>query len=118
MPKRQKLIIDREEWLRGDEDHSMLLDNEGKRCCVGIYLKSCGVDDEVMLYTPDVESLVELHHEILPEPARWMFGEDGDVPKLIDLYKDNDSGELGDCEREQVITEKFAAYGVEVSFVN
>lgn len=119
--KRQKLVIDREIWLRGDDESSMLFNSsDGRSCCVGIYLEDCGVPDDVMDGIPDVAQLVaHVGDEILPKRAAWLLDEEGkDVAAKIDLYLHNDSDEIGEGEREEMVAERFAEYGVDVSFIN
>jgi hypothetical protein len=116
--ERQTLVIDREVWLRGDPFLSKLLDDRGKRCCVGIYLQSCGMADEVLRDMRSVDGLVATYgDEVLPERARWMY--DGrDVPKWNRIYNRNDATGVDEDKREADIAAKFAAYGVDVTFIN
>lgn len=131
--EKQKLVIDRNVWLRGDP-RSYLLRYDGKRCCIGIYLGACGVPDEKLKNQADVTSLVTSHGSAaLPPEARWMWedfeGEQTDVPGSEYIYGINDMRPMAEREdskhyvvseadRERKVREFFARHGVEVEFIN
>lgn len=69
----KELVIDRKIWLRakredakkwklGDATGSYLLrEQDGKRCCLGIYLAACGVPDVLLEAVASPGGLVRIH---------------------------------------------------------
>lgn len=126
MKELKTLVIDRNVWLRGRDAYatSALLREDGKRCCVGIYLQSCGIEDDRLLKKDFAHSLPENE---LPEEARWLVSveefedehlnydssEDGST-----LYSTNDSMELSEKMREYLVKRKFRKHGIKVEFIN
>lgn len=124
-----KLVIDRKIWLRGEgSDVSKLLrSSDQKRCCVGIYLGACGVEDVSMQDVSDANILN--FREPLPEGAQWLRNYQA-KETAGDLYEANDY-RICPCDenldehlfnteegREQRIKEVFLHHGVEVEFIN
>jgi hypothetical protein len=121
----KKFTIDRNIWLRGESDDSSELfrATDKRMCCVGIYLKECGVPLDHLLGRG-----VPLK-EFTPEEALWLFpavaSSTGhlhpDQSKLAgNLYVENDvvACHLDDeSDREKAIKRYFAEAGVEVDFV-
>ena len=86
----EEFVIDREKWARGERysdktfkayDREIrqriknyLLGEDGKQCCLGLYLSECGVTDKTLqgLSTPR-----EVHPSI-PESAAWLVIENGE----------------------------------------
>lgn len=119
----QKLIIDRNEWLRGEgSDASYLLRaTDGKMCCLGIYALSCGLTKDMIrsCRAPTSVSRSVLFdngptpRSLFEEKAPWLFDDSEEVAELIDI---NDEG----CKstREANLAAIFARHGVEVEFIN
>lgn len=119
-----KLVIDRETWVRGDSMNAALINNKGQRCCLGFYLRACGVPDEHMREIGDPETMLQRTSAKVPEQAQWLIAKASplDLPKqntaCNELIHDNDGGFFKETVREKEIAKKFAAHGVEVVFVD
>lgn len=118
----QKLVIDRSKWLRGEgSDKSELLrEEDGKMCCLGFYLEQCGVsrDNISGKRIPGDVPRVDAEIPVVPE---WLI-ETGTRCMSSDVCQNlmikNDSEHTHDSAREEYIAEKFAAQGIEVTFVD
>ena len=109
-----ELIIDREIWLRGETDSYLMRESDGKKCCLGIYLESCGVDSNSLKQITDAPALpVEL-----PEQAGWLM--DGNVNSDLGahLMSANDDGQIRPIEREREIRHFFYQVGITLRFIN
>ena len=110
-----KLIIDRDIWLRGEGSgwSYLLREEDSKMCCLGIYLKECGVPSEKLLYMTSPYQLVK----IIPPEAGWLLGSSSiDTCSLMEL---NDEKKIEkEDEREEKIAYIFAKHNIEVEFVN
>lgn len=118
----KEFTIDRATWLHGDiqrmfgttTEGSCLLDGDGNRCCLGFYLKACGVSDRKMLLElgpADVENI--------PKQARWLTRGDTELTESkigCQLIRVNDSKKLHPATRERKIKELFASQGVTLKF--
>jgi hypothetical protein len=131
-----KLVIDRNVWLRGEGSDASRLKrgSDGKFCCIGLYLKECGVDDFYLEGIPDAPKLVSIHSSnVLPVQAGWLVRLPSafDAPSGGAFYEANDYeipkedlSELeevifkNEAEREKKIKEMFLVHGVEVEFIN
>jgi hypothetical protein len=119
----KQLVIDRSRWLRGNPDDSCLLDRNGKMCCLGFYLKSCGAADVELLEAGSPACLT--HH---PRPAKWLVvnvarddlheATQLDSNRCTALMQVNDSVEWTDENREREIAHLFHRQGIEVEFVD
>lgn len=122
-----KLVIDRRVWLRGEggEGSYLLRESDGKRCCLGIYLKSLGVSDELLA---NQEYPVCIPSEFIPVEALWLVTDDGQNSALVDDLTYLNDGIISErhafgCstkteeDRERRIAEHFLRMGVEVEFV-
>lgn len=110
---KRTLRIPRREWLRGEgSDESYLYrEEDGKKCCVGIYLEGCGVPlDELA----QVSVANEIEDYVIPVEASWLL-EDSDLVER-ELYSQNDNEDLTEEAREAIIRESFAKHGVEVVY--
>ncbi len=119
----KEFTIDRSKWLRGEVFpgvNSVLCDRDGRKCCLGFYLESCGVSPGALTDEPCPEDVA---HDI-PEEAEWLvYGKYGDDPKdsvfAEALISANDEvSDYTEEEREQLITGVFADRGVTVHFVD
>jgi hypothetical protein len=134
-----KLTIPREIWLRGEGgDKSRLFRrDDGKMCCIGIYLRDLGVPVEKLTGCSSATSLHYMYGgglECVPKEAKWLLKTD-DFSSLIctpkealELYRANDAilaypeGKdepyfQTEEDRESAIKGLFATHGVEVEFV-
>ena len=118
-------VIDRALWLRGGgaKSTSCLLNDEGKRCCLGFYGKACGLTDGMQLHTADPEQLDLASKKALGVAgASWLFQEDEyrntNSGTTNNLIFENDSRYSTDEKREAVITRIFAENGITVTFIN
>ena len=109
-----ELIIDRKIWLRGEIDSFLVRESDGKKCCLGIYLESCGVKRDRLLQIQDPAYLeVEL-----PEQARWLMAGHQNSDQAGFLMKANDDQQAGPTEREEEIRYFFRQIGITVRFIN
>lgn len=109
----RKLVIDRKVWLRGERASYLLRRHDRKMCCVGIYLKACGVPEEKFKGLAGIISVPEKVK--FPEEAEWLRGLD---TLLYGLYAVNDALDLTEIQREAKIVKLFAQRDVEVTFIN
>lgn len=116
--------IDRRIWLKGEGNKTSFLHRkeDGKECCVGQFLRQCGIP---------VENLTEIQSannkrlvDQLPEEAEFLVEEQCYFPTALSstiaslLYETNDSPGFLEVEREERITRYFAMGGHEVVFTN
>jgi len=116
-----KLTIDRTVWLRGEgpEPSRLRRESDGKMCCIGIFLKECGVTDAVLTGATTASNVEEHvppeYREFLINPLHGdRFERDSDIYRLYDT---NDDKTLHDHVREERIIDRFANHGIEVEFV-
>ena len=118
----RKLVINRGRWYRGrgPELSRLLRPTDTLMCCLGIYLESCGVPEELLSGAPYPTG--SALRQAIPEHARWLLEpEPPDDDKMSDrtlLATTNDAEHVSDRERERIIRRTFAKHGVEVSFVD
>ncbi len=112
-----KFVVDRRTWYRGfGRDESMLLREDGKRCCIGFVAKQCGVADA---YIENIGAISVLNPEDRAKFPIWMKTtskmQNG---TLQEAYIINDDKYMDDVEREQRLKALFAKYGDEIVFEN
>lgn len=83
-----ELTIPRKEWLHGEgnEASSLLRPSDCKRCCLGHYLKACGLKDQD-LQNFTAPSQLEDAGITIPDQARW----------LLDIYSNSYSTDSNHC---------------------
>lgn len=115
-----KFTIERDKWLRGNESNSCLLNDRGKRCCLGFFGQACGLTDNQLLSKSAPGNVGMIGSD---EWNRTMFLKTGEdfVPYLHSmeanmLMRINDGTKYTDEERERLIIEEFAKLGIEVEF--
>ena len=120
-PKRG-FTIDRRVWLRGEPHGSRLYrPADRKQCCVGIYLRACGVSTRALSDQATAASLVEDGRAQMPSRAKWLLSGDYALSwaeSSVDgqrLYGMNDSPE--ETGREERIEAIFARHGEAVRFI-
>lgn len=120
--------IERSSWIRGEGAKARLLrTKDQKRCCMGFFLKSLGVEDDSLRAEKTVAQLLlkETHDgedfktiSIL-EKQSWLFSSPGaDSEAAIHLMLTNDKPYLDDHRREIDISMAFLAQGIRVWFDN
>lgn len=110
-----EFVISRKKWLRGESStHSYLLRPEdGKQCCVGIFLTACGTPAEDLLSQKVAERTMRAPEWLTDRNA---FGTEMPKKDVDHLYTLNDSPKLPEDVREAEIAAIFARNGVTVSF--
>lgn len=108
---RGTLVIDRRIWLRGEAE-SCLLRRDGKMCCIGIYLKACGIPDTSLV---GLGSPFHARNAVVPE---WLLDRESwsNSHLALILIQSNDDQSLGEAEREERIASYFSSAGVTVVF--
>ena len=121
----QDLVVYRELWLTNGVGDSMLLDEKGRMCCLGMYLDDEGYpllhkttpSDVVGINTNPCENdhlnwLVSITEEKRPDgTAFW-----ADSYRALRLMQINDSEEIQMGAREHHLRMAFHSYGVRVRF--
>ena len=96
----------------------LLRAQDGKMCCLGFYMKKCGLTDEQIKGIPDPISLSQ--NMQIPKKAHWLIGNGGyknskDAMRLMDI---NDNLESLEEYKEKSITKIFSKHDVQVKFIN
>lgn len=117
--------IDRETWHRGQGSNtSQLLLENGNKCCLGFYLKACGISD-LVIYNKGTPKMVANELENSDEQSKipsWLLIPADRKRHYINsdscraLINYNDVSSTTDEEKEAKIKEVFAANGVTVTF--
>ena len=112
-----EFTIDRKTWLRGmNTDESVLLDGDGRQCCLGFYSSACGVASSGIAGRSFPSSIRPRLQEM-----SWLFEWDHETTEgaIEDtLTTVNDRSTIEDSEREETITRYFADQGITVNFIN
>lgn len=116
----EKLTIHVKNWLhregRGSVTSCLLRPEDGKRCCLGIYLEdNCGVSPDVLcdIATPDM-----LPHDILGRLPKWLLIHRNNTRLAEALMSANDQVEERDeAETRALVQKLFAEADVEVEFI-
>lgn len=119
-----KLVIERKRWLRGHSD-GVLLNTEGKMCCLGFACDALGAEPDAMLGAGTPEDLDELFQGLTRLPETYKEEDLAfkrgtryfDTNVVDDAVEANDSMHITDAEREPKIKEILARAGFEVEFV-
>ena len=110
--------IDVDKWLRGKGSINsyLLRPEDGRQCCIGLYLTACGIPDEVL----NLKRAAGTISCDLPNDALWLMDSsmDGDIDSDIAeiFYYDNDSQQLTESERRTRIRRQFSLAGIQVLF--
>lgn len=113
---------DRKKWARGRPGingkarFNLLLDGCGNMCCLGIYLRACGVSAEDILGACDPN---DMDNSAVPDEAQWLFKEgniDGASEDTCGLVLCNDKSTRQTAD-EKLITAIFAKHDVDFQFV-
>lgn len=134
---RDRFTIKRSEWARGARTRSgavnSLLRKDNKKCCLGIYAEHCGIELVVLEASP-LDIVCRLGWEGTPANYRDLLVATGrrcerlDGPGRVGIFSNtraavelmaiNDQSRISDKRREELLKEAFAAYGIEVEFVD
>jgi hypothetical protein len=122
----KKFVIDRSKWYPSEVHDDILyiggsLYNNGRMCCLGVFLKANGYTDTQMngLFMPEDflkqdECDRELFDLLITESEAGPFTSSLFANAAADI---NDKPNLNTQERERKIIELFASKGIEVTFV-
>lgn len=131
-------VIKRSEWLRGEGaiNSYLLREEDGKRCCVGIYARACGVPDDHLAgqswpmspsQAKDCANTrigwAEPKPWVLPE-GHWLLERLHDLTEgftnlsnINDARMDNtDFATFREDDRERLVAKVFARHGITVTF--
>jgi len=114
-----KLVIDRQRWLRGEEDSFLLRSDDNKMCCLGFYslalgLKEVDILDVACPNEVDFLSAGQEYPDWIYKNVAMRVDHSDDINKLM---RYNDDVYIPSEVREEKIRETFAKHGVEVEFV-
>lgn len=128
----QKFTLDRSRWYRGKGPggSALLRASDGKMCCLGLYLESCGVPHGELTWKVYPSG----SKDRLPAEGQWLatdddtrrtysvpsYDKDSTLPTFASNFiaYTNDDRSIDDEEREKILTKAFAENGVEVTFVD
>lgn len=116
-----EFTINVENWLRGTgEDMSFLhRSQDGKECCVGQYLRACGMPVEAINNIKAGRQIIVGRNSALPPQARWLVNREGiwhDTEDATELYSCNDDQIMSEQFRRKEIVRLFGLNGVQVKF--
>jgi hypothetical protein len=118
MKEVKSFTIDRANWLQGEgsADSYLIRSRDGKQCCLGFYLLSCGLPEE---YLTNRRSLIGLSEKMMTLTPDWLLDEntEGVSWACHNIMLMNDDCTFAPLsEKEASITTSFKAAGIEVSF--
>ena len=107
-----KFSINRNTWLRGEgaEASRLLRFADKKMCCLGFYLRACGVPTQILLGANTPYAI----RGSVPKEAAWLLHPY--VADMSALMEENDSYYVTEKGRERRIKEIFARHSVLVEF--
>jgi hypothetical protein len=112
----EKLVIDRNIWLRGEGGIKsyLLRESDKKKCCIGILMSSLLniVDDKILGESTAISN--EWLVSLIPQKMEWLKN----FSTMNEFYDTNDNSTISDEEREKKLTKLFAAQNIEVEFIN
>jgi hypothetical protein len=109
-----KFIVERKTWYRGNgSSSSMLLRDDGTRCCIGFVGKQCGIADGILLHRGAAH---QVDAPIRKWPVWFKVGEA--ASPLSEAYTINDDPSLSEPVREEKLISLFAENGDEIVFVD
>lgn len=125
--KATSFVIDRSRWIRGEggQESRLHRKNDGRMCCVGMYLEACGVPRYALtdIYTATtflgyyLGSKFDLK-EVGLEDLAWLYNSEVEHELYLtnDKHYDEGGNVIGAERREAVLTGLFAKAGVTVTF--
>lgn len=122
------LTVKRSEWARGDINGPSSLVNEiDKKCCLGFFMKKCGVSYKKMKLCPtpnDVEYKNEILFKKVPQLVSFVReDEESRCPLRNTNFCDvamiiNDDKRINEETRENRLIELFKNHNIKLKFVN
>jgi hypothetical protein len=122
--KRSKWLRGEDCWMRGEEDENvsvLLRPSDGKQCCMGQVASQCGVPDEELKLVPTYDELLcdhDFNGQLLSPFVKEDEGFTNEVDWLSQCYSTNDDPGMTDEDRERILTDRFAAHGHTLTFVD
>ena len=116
------LTISRAVWLRGERESMLYRPEDGKMCCLGIYLESLGVSKESMKGCDTPGHYYGDRKAGRPKTPAWLLRYDGMIRPYAStlamrLMEVNDNPDYTDEEREWLIEDGFGYVGIQVRFI-
>ncbi len=116
---KHSFIIRESEWLHreGGLKSQFLRAEDKKKCCIGIFLISCGILEEQLVGVKTPEIFIK-NGGVLPQQAKWLIEKDGTsgLAKYLMTRNDMEFG-LTEEKQKEAIKKGFAQGGVEAIFV-
>jgi len=117
-----KFTVVRKNWARGGRN-TTLLNEDGKRCCLGFLAKECGYADRDTAMTGLPSSLVEETGKNFWPKSIVKKSSYNDFKMLVsdtclNIIGANDDKNLQGSDREEKLTKLFGSIGIEVEFVD
>lgn len=111
----KELTIKRSEWLRGDKQNSKLLDEKGRKCCLGFFCLADGAKPEQILnfLSPKSAGFKSKQLVEFDDARKYTNSHFGYEAMVI-----NDDTFTTEKKREELLTEWFATNGVKISFID
>lgn len=107
-------VVDRETWIRGGHDkHSMLCrGDDGKQCCLGFFLRSCGVSKTAISDRSTPSDVGKM-----PKKAAFLLedSQSGDSVAAYSMMEVNDDN-AADAAIEEKLKKLFAENKVRITF--
>ena len=105
-------VVDRETWIRGGVGESLLRREDGHQCCLGFFLRSCGLLKKDILAAYSPKDLLESS----TKKTDFLFNENYDnSPQTYSLMEANDS-KYSDAKIEKKLKKLFAENKVRITF--
>lgn len=108
----RKFVISLKMWHRGRGSTGSALRRlaDRKQCCLGFYLRACG------LKVKDIEARTMPYRVVaLPDEAKWL-GQNTNTDAANELARINDVRGMSETERKKQIKQEFAKHDVRVTF--
>ena len=130
--KKKSFTIDRSPWRCGGDASwetdairgaglTMMLNDEGFKCCLGHIASQCGFSDEQLLSLAEPYEVVEPNSELSTGFLTKINSKDGGFVENTKLAEDamgiNDDCKLSDEQRESKLAKLFQKAGYSLSFV-
>lgn len=130
----KEFVIKRSEWSRGTQE-GLLLNNYGKKCCLGFYAEACGIPAEEIIDIATPQDLVYGTDVAESNNLKWdtfLIDKKKVSPSPYDRWSQNNSSSccammetndlltraITESEREEQLIKLFADQGVKVTFVD
>lgn len=106
-------VVDESRWLHGEgmETSYLLRPSDRKQCCVGLYLEACGVPQSYLSFVDSAQNVsftLNLRKQLPPEITS--------ATGLLEVYHINDSPDLSEEQRKELLTEYLGDIGIRILF--